>query len=88
LDSFSQLLFTRKLSEAFSKDMARLVKSNELKARRIIRYFGRSLITKIEKRISEKPHGVMLQKELDAILEPKLSRYHKKHNITDTIDLD
>ena len=71
--------------EALEDDAALLVCREEQRARRILAFFGKAPIAKIEKVFAGKSEGVMLRKELDALLEPKLSAYHRKHKIRDSL---
>lgn len=83
----SELFITPDLRKRFLADATRRLEEERICAKRILKFFGKSVIDKLAKKLLEKPHGIMLQKELDAMLEPKLSTYHKKHKIRDLMKI-
>ena len=64
---------------------AAVLLAEERRARKILRFFGKSLLQKIARILAERSSGVMLRKELDALLQPKLVEYHRQNNIVDRI---
>jgi hypothetical protein len=68
------------------KDAGRLVVNAQKRARSIIRFFGKKVILRASRALARKASMVMLQKELDALLEPELSEYHRRHKIKDYND--
>lgn len=65
------------------KDIVALLNKQRLVARRVVNFFGRSPFAKLAEMLVKKPNKVMLQKELDTLLEPKLSEFKKKHRIVE-----
>jgi ATP-dependent Zn protease len=73
------------IKAALEKDLADIIRVEERRARDVLRFFGKKLIVNAARALQKSAHGVLLQKELDALLQPKLSEFHRKHNIVDRI---
>jgi hypothetical protein len=76
---------SQKALVAYEKDVANIILAEERRARNVLRFFGGRLIEKVARILQKNRHGVMLQKELDALFEPKLSEFHRLHKIVDRI---
>jgi len=74
---------SEEMSIAYETELAQLSKEAHLKAQHILNFFSSDTIRKAAEELLRKEHGVMLCKELDALLEPKLSEYHRLHNVHD-----
>lgn len=73
------------IKSALEKDLADIIRVEERRARSVLRFFGKKLIVNAARALQQSAHGVLLQKELDALLQPKLSQFQRKHNIVDRI---
>lgn len=73
------------MSDLEKLELKGILEEEQLRARRVLRFFGRRLIQRVAKVLGAKSQGVMLQKELDRLLEPKLSQFHRLHKILDQI---
>ncbi len=74
---------SQKTISALEKDIARIMQTEERRARSVLRFFGRKLIEKAAYTLKRSRHGVMLQKELDELFEPKLSMFHARYKVVD-----
>lgn len=83
MEEGSGINMSQRMLVALEKDIARLLTEEELRARHTLRFFGKGLLKKIAKVLAKNSHGVMLQKELDALIGEKLSDFHKRHRIVD-----
>ncbi|MBI4087578.1 MAG: hypothetical protein HY434_01990 [Candidatus Liptonbacteria bacterium] len=75
------------ISEELKGDLEKAVvlvlRERQAMARNIVAFFGKELIGMLADALIAKPNKVMLQKELDRLLEPKLSEFRSKHNIVE-----
>jgi hypothetical protein len=67
------------------EDTAAILIAEEHRARKVLRFFGKRLIREIATILTKRPSGVMLRKELDALLQPKLAEFHQRNHIVDRI---
>lgn len=79
------LVMSPEILSKLEKEMGRLIKVGQAQARQTLKFFGKELIIAIAKKIMSRPFGVVLQKELDKMLEPKLPNFHRLHKIKDRI---
>ena len=84
-DDGSGVLLSQRMRDAFEEDIAAILRDEEHRARKILKFFGKNLLKKIARIFAAHSNGVMLRKELDVLLEPKLARYHVKHHIVDHV---
>jgi ATP-dependent Zn protease len=79
---------SQKMLAAFEDDLAAVLLAEERRARKILRFFGKGLLRKIAHILVKRQGGVMLRKELDGLLQPKLAEYHRQNHIVDRIRKD
>ena len=84
----SGLIISPGMLAGFEKDVAKILTAEERRARKTLRFFGKELIRKVALIFAQRPTGVMLRKELDALLQPKLAEFHRQHRIIDRIRSD
>lgn len=82
----ASIVSQRALSDMERKELKRLLNEGDRRARRTLKFFGKELIEQIAAVFAEKPEGTMLQQELDPLLEPKLSEFHKMYKVEDGIE--
>jgi ATP-dependent Zn protease len=82
-DDGSGVLLSQRMLSAFEEDIAAALRDEERRARKILKFFGKKRLKKIARTFAAHPNGVMLRKELDALLQPKLDQYHAAHHIVD-----
>jgi cell division protease FtsH len=69
-------------------DTAAVLIAEERRARKILKFFGKDLLRKVALIFAKRPSGVMLRKELDALLQPKLAQFHRQNHVIDHIKPD
>ena len=78
---------TRLVSTDFSRrltsDVGDLIRKEQKRAFQTLRFFGRELIDKMAKILVSKKNKIMLQRELDGLLAPKLSEFRRLHGVSE-----
>jgi ATP-dependent Zn protease len=87
-DEGSGVIASQRILARFESDIAWLLAAEERRARRILRFFGKDLLRRIARIFAKSKNGVMLRKELDVLLEPKLAQFHRQNHIVDRIRLE
>ena len=85
IDTGGDEFYSEELLARYELALGQIMKRERQRARLTLMFFGASALKKIAARLAGKPHEVLLQRELDALLEPKLSEFHRKHKIKDRI---
>ena len=85
-DDRDQITISEEMSSAYEKELAKVMSRGQKQARKTLKFFGKKLIKRVSDVLAKNPTGVMLQSELDPLLEPKLSQFHKKHKVKDQIN--
>lgn len=67
------------------REVGLVLREEERRCKSILEFFGRAVLEKVLAAFLSKPNRVMLQGEIDPLLEPKLSAYHRKHKIKDLL---
>lgn len=73
------------LRSRLEKEVGLVLREEEKRCERILKFFGKKILEKVLQIFLSKPNGVMLQAEIDPLLEPKLSEYHRRYDIKDLI---
>jgi ATP-dependent Zn protease len=84
-DGESPLRVSGEYLSKYEKALGRLSNAERLRARSTLKFFGKKFIMGVAEKIATKPLGVILQRELDKLLEPKLSAFHRLHKVEDMI---
>lgn len=82
------ILASERMRVGLEEDTAAILITEERRARKVLRFFGKGLVRKIALILAKQPSGVMLRNELDAMLQPKLAEFHRQHRIIDRIKPD
>lgn len=67
------------------KEVGLVLREEEKRCQKILKLFGKKILIKVLETFLSKQNKMMLQAEIDPLLEPKLSEFHKKHGIRDLI---
>jgi hypothetical protein len=88
IEKGSGVVLSQGMLAGLEDDTAAILIAEDRRARKILRFFGKGPLRKIALIFAKRPSGVMLRKELDALLQPKLAQFHRQNSIIDRIRLD